>query len=88
MLDSTIKAQLKAYLERLPGPIELVAAFDESAASQELRALLADILECSEKVSLREDVTEQRKPSFGIAAVGQPARVRFAGHDEFGLPRE
>ena len=31
MLDSTIQAQLKAYLERLQQPIELVASLDDSA---------------------------------------------------------
>ena len=30
MLDQNIKAQLKAYLERLESPIELVAALDDS----------------------------------------------------------
>ncbi|OUD57525.1 alkyl hydroperoxide reductase subunit F domain protein, partial [Acinetobacter baumannii] len=30
MLDQNIKTQLKAYLERLESPIELVAALDES----------------------------------------------------------
>jgi alkyl hydroperoxide reductase subunit F len=79
MLGPNIKAQLKSYLERLPGPIELVAAFDDSAASQELRALLADILDCSDQVRLREDPQEPLKPSFGIAAAGQAPRVRFAG---------
>ena len=58
MLGPNIKAQLKSFLERLPGPIELVAAFDDSAASHELRALLADILDCSSRVSLREDADE------------------------------
>jgi len=79
MLGPNIKAQLKSYLERLPGPIDLVAAFDDSAASHELRALLTDILDCSEQVSLREDAQETRRPSFGIAVPGQAPRVRFAG---------
>jgi alkyl hydroperoxide reductase subunit F len=30
MLDQNIKTQLKAYLERLESPIELVAALDDS----------------------------------------------------------
>lgn len=79
MLDSTIKAQLKAYLERLPGPIELVAALDDSASSTEMRGLLEDILDCSPQVSLREDVSGARVPSFAITRPGQAPRVRFAG---------
>ncbi|WP_420227040.1 alkyl hydroperoxide reductase subunit F [Pigmentiphaga litoralis] len=79
MLDSTIKAQLKAYLERLPGPIELVAALDDGASSTEMRGLLEDILDCSPQVSLREDVSGARVPSFAITRPGQAPRVRFAG---------
>ena len=43
MLDANIKAQLKAYLEKLQRPIELVASLDDSAKAQELRGLLVDI---------------------------------------------
>ena len=57
MLDSTIKTQLRAYLERLKHPIELVARYDERPASAEMRALLADIAECSTLVSVREGDT-------------------------------
>jgi alkyl hydroperoxide reductase subunit F len=31
MLDESLKTQLKAYLERLVNPIELVASVDDSA---------------------------------------------------------
>ena len=65
MLDAAIKTQLTAYLERLQRPIELVAALDDGEASQEMRQLLADIVSCSDKVSLREE-TNARVPSFGI----------------------
>ncbi|TCP04190.1 alkyl hydroperoxide reductase subunit F [Caldimonas thermodepolymerans] len=80
MLDANVKSQLKSYLERLQHPIELVATFDASPASAEMRALLDDIRECSDKVSLREDAEQALKPSFGIApAAGETPRVRFAG---------
>jgi alkyl hydroperoxide reductase subunit F len=79
MLDANIKAQLKSYLERLPAPVELVAAFDDSPASFEMRGLLDDIVECSSQVTVREDASQSRKPSFGIARPGQDARVQFAG---------
>ena len=79
MLDSSIKTQLKAYLEKLVQPIELVASLDDSATAQEMRSLLADIAELSDKVSLREDGQAARRPSFGIARAGQSPRIHFAG---------
>ena len=79
MLDSALKAQLKTYLERLQRPIELIATLDRSAASQDLRALLADVAGCSPRVSVVERDDGERAPSFGIAEAGQPPRVRFAG---------
>jgi alkyl hydroperoxide reductase subunit F len=79
MLDSNIKGQLRAYLDRLQQPIELVAAYDDSTAGTELRGLVADIQDCSGKVSLREDATRTRKPSFAIAIQGEAPRVEFAG---------
>jgi len=79
MLDSSIKTQLKAYLEKLVQPIELVASLDDSATAQEMRSLLADIAELSDKVSLREDGQAARRPSFGIARAGQNPRIHFAG---------
>ena len=79
MLDTTIKGQLKAYLERLQRPIELVAALDDSAKGQEMRALLNDILECSDKVSLREDGGFARIPSFAVGLPGEAPRIHFAG---------
>ena len=79
MLDSNIKGQLKAYLDRLQRPIELVAGYDDSEASKELHGLIADIADCSDKVSISEDAGRARKPSFGIAAQGEAPRVEFAG---------
>ncbi len=79
MLDSNIKGQLKAYLDRLQRPIELVAGYDDSYASRELQGLIADIADCSDKVSIGEDEGRARKPSFGIAAQGEAPRVEFAG---------
>ena len=37
MLDNTMKAQLKAYLERLTKPVELVATLDDGEKSKEIR---------------------------------------------------
>ena len=79
MLDANIKAQLKTYMERLVAPIELVASLDDSAKSQEMRALLEEIASVSERISLLENGVDARKPSFSIGLVNQPARIRFAG---------
>ena len=43
MLDSHIQAQLKAYLERLRSPVELIASLDDQPASRELRELLDEV---------------------------------------------
>ena len=79
MLDTNIKAQLKEYLKKLVKPIELIASLDDSPKSIEMRGLLSDIAELSDKVSLREDGSAPRKPSFGIAPAGEQPRVHFAG---------
>ena len=79
MLDATIKAQLKAYLERLQRPIELVASLDDSAKGQELRGLLTDIAELSDKVALRTNGQHALRPSFGVAEPGEAPRIHFAG---------
>jgi alkyl hydroperoxide reductase subunit F len=79
MLDANIKTQLKAYLDKLVHPIELVASLDDSAKSAEMRALLEEIASYSPKVALLENGCDARRPSFSIGRVGQPARIRFAG---------
>ena len=85
MLDSTIQAQLKAYLERLQTPIELLASLDDSAAAAEMRELLGEIVALSDKVSVRHDGADARRPSFQITRAGADMGVRFAavpmGHE-------
>ena len=79
MLDTHIKTQLRAYLEKLQQPIELVASLDTSDQAQQMRALLADLATLSEKVSVRESGDAALKPSFSIGCPGTEARIRFAG---------
>ncbi|MGN6323528.1 MAG: alkyl hydroperoxide reductase subunit F [Dyella sp.] len=79
MLDNDLKEQLRAYLEKVTHPIELVASVDDSAASQELLGLLRDIESLSPQVSLRTNGNEARKPSFAITRAGTDVSVRFAG---------
>jgi alkyl hydroperoxide reductase subunit F len=79
MLDNTIKAQLAAYLEKLQQPIELVASLDDSEAARQMHGLLTDIAALSDKVGLRSDGLDLRRPSFAVARRGQAARIGFAG---------
>jgi len=85
MLDSNIQAQLKAYLERLQQPIELVASLDDSAGAAEMRELLSEIAPLSDKVTVRFDGQDARKPSFQITRAGSDMGLRFAavpmGHE-------
>ncbi len=80
MLDANIKQQLQAYMEKLQQPIELVAAYDDSKKSQELKELLEELELMSSKISLRtEEATDVRRPSFAINRIGSDIGVRFAG---------
>lgn len=80
MLDTNMKTQLKAYLEKLTKPVELIATLDDSAKSAEIKELLAEIAELSDKVTFKEDNTlAVRKPSFLITNPGSDQGPRFAG---------
>jgi alkyl hydroperoxide reductase subunit F len=79
MLDADLKTQLQAYLEKVVHPIELLASLDNQESSQELRGLLEDIASLSDKVSLRLDGNDARRPSFAINRLGTDVSVRFAG---------
>jgi len=81
MLDSGMKTQLKAYLENLRTPIELIAHIDDSAKSRELTELLNDIVEASPKVTLTtSSAPAERVPAFDIVRKESPdIFVTFAG---------
>ncbi|AWV08088.1 alkyl hydroperoxide reductase subunit F [Marilutibacter maris] len=79
MLDAALKTQLKAYLEKVTHPIELVASLDDGAKSQELDALLRDIAGLSDKVTCSRADDDARRPSFAIRRAGTDIEVRFAG---------
>ncbi|MDY0014272.1 MAG: alkyl hydroperoxide reductase subunit F [Rhodocyclaceae bacterium] len=79
MLDDSIKAQLKAYLERLQRPIELVSSLDDSDKSREMGTLLDTIATLSDKVAVRHDGSAALTPSFSVGRPGEAARIRFAG---------
>ena len=80
MLDPQIKTQLKAYLERVTQPIDIVAHLDDGAKSAEMLALLTDIAALTDKITLTESRGDaERKPSFSLARRNEAPRVRFAG---------
>ena len=80
MLDANLKTQLKAYLEKVVLPIELVASLDDRAASAEMLGLLQEIASLSQRITLIERRgDDERKPSFRINRIGTDVGVRFAG---------
>lgn len=84
MLDTAIKQQLSAYLEKVQFPISLVASLDESESAAELKSLLEDIASLSDKVTYVEE-EYARAPSFAIRRDGSDVQVRFSaiplGHE-------
>ncbi|TDV67609.1 alkyl hydroperoxide reductase subunit F [Pseudomonas sp. LP_7_YM] len=79
MLDANLKAQLKSYLERITRPIEIVASLDDGAKSQEMLALLNDIVSSSNQITLDTNGTDARTPSFALNSPGEDIKLRFAG---------
>lgn len=53
MLDDNTKAQVRAYLEKLVRPIELVATLDDGKSALEMRGLLEDLAGLSDKIAVR-----------------------------------
>jgi len=85
MLDANLQAQLKAYLERITQPVELIATLDDSASAKEMRTLLEEVAALSDRVSARFDGNDSRRPSFQVTRAGQDMGLRFAaipmGHE-------
>ena len=79
MLDSNLKTQLKGYLEKVTQPFEIVASLDDGEKSRELLSLLQDIAGLSDKITLKTDGDDARKPSFSLNRIGGNISLRFAG---------
>ena len=80
MLDDTLKSQLAAYLERVTQQFELVATLGDDETSGQMRELLQTIQSLrADKITLRTDGTDARKPSFTLQRAGSPNSLRFAG---------
>ena len=79
MLDQNMKTQLKAYLEKVKRPFEIVASLDESEKSRELQTMLQDISDLSDKISLRENGSNPRTPGFSLQHKEADIDLYFAG---------
>ena len=80
MLTPELKTQLGAYLQRVQQPFEMVASLDDSETSKQMRELLDTIQGLrSDKITVRYDGQDARKPSFSLARPGTDTRLRFAG---------
>ena len=85
MLDDTLQSQLKAYLERVTQPFEIVASLDDGESSREMLALLKQVASLSGHITLKTDGTDARRPSFSLNRTGSDMKLRFAaiplGHE-------
>ena len=80
MLDTNLKAQLSAYLQRISQPVEIVASLDDSSDSADMRALLQDIADASPLMKVSETRGgPHRTPSFSVNRPGESHGPRFAG---------
>jgi NADH-dependent peroxiredoxin subunit F len=85
MLDAALTAQLRSYLEKVRQPVDLVASVDDGPKSGQLLELLDEIAALSERITVRRDGDDPRRPSFAIRRAGTGIEVRFAaiplGHE-------
>jgi alkyl hydroperoxide reductase subunit F len=80
MPEPALIEQLREHLKRVAHPVTIVAALDDGDFSRDLRALLEDVAELSERIALRVETRPgERAPSCEIVAEGAAAGVRFAG---------
>ena len=80
MLDQELKTQLAGYLERVSQPFEMVASTNDTETSREMVDLLQTIQSLrSDKITLRTDGQDARKPSFSLQRAGTASSLRFAG---------
>ncbi len=79
MLDESLKTQLKAYLERLTRPVDITATVSDAPKSAETMELLGEIAELSDKITLKDDGADARRPSFSLMSPGEDISLTFAG---------
>lgn len=79
MLDNNIQTQLRSYFEKIQHPVELVATLDASPKSIEMLELLRELIQLTDKISLKENGSAAHAPSFTVGKPGEVARISFAG---------
>ena len=79
MLDSNIKAQLKAYFEKIESPIVLEATLDDSTQSAQMLELLNEVAEQSTKITVKTSGSSKNIPSFTVGKADEVARIAFSG---------
>ncbi|MEL4504999.1 alkyl hydroperoxide reductase subunit F [Luteococcus sp. H138] len=79
VLDSALTAQLSQLLTKVVEPVELIASLDDRPKAQEMLGLLNEVAALSDKISVRTDGSDERKPSFRIVRTGTETGVSFAG---------
>jgi alkyl hydroperoxide reductase subunit F len=80
MLELELKNQLAGYLQRVQQPFEMVASLDDSETSKQMLDLLQTIQGLrTDKITLRTDGIDVRKPSFSLKRAGSDTSLRFAG---------
>src|SRR6476620_1675260 len=79
-LDNDLKTQLGAYLQRVQHSFDIVASLDDSDTSKQTLDLLQTIQGLrADKITLRTDGNDARKPSFSLKRAGTDMNLRFAG---------
>jgi glutaredoxin len=80
MLELELKNQLAGYLQRVQQPFDIVATLDDSETSKQMLDLLQTIQGLrADKITLRTDGNDARKPSFSLTRTGSDTSLRFAG---------
>ncbi len=79
MLDANIKAQLKAYFEKIESPIVLEATLDDTTQSTQMLELLNEVAEQSTKITVKTSGRSKNIPSFTVGKADEVARIAFSG---------
>ncbi|MDQ0314319.1 alkyl hydroperoxide reductase subunit F [Amorphus orientalis] len=80
MLDDAMKSQLKDHFTKMVRPVEIVATVNDSAKSQEMATLLAELASLSDLITVSERTADgDRAPAFALTSPGEDIHLTFAG---------
>ena len=80
MLDNNIKAQLKAYFEKINHAVVLTASLDDSPKAEEMLTLLQEVAEQSDKITVKTDGQAEHRPSFTVGTENTAPRSSFPAY--------